>query len=196
MRRIPTARKEKLPEGFSYPLGSEAVSGVLGDVPQLSNARIWFVWRDEYWASNWRQKLKARGEVKLLEVTHSPLSGERELRVYSVPSDYSVAAREHLLAELPGVRLKLLTTGRSSVTRRILVYLDLADAEEAVNQSRQPTPGERLARSQTPLARRGCANRWPLKPPELPQRHHTRLRRYQVCSPVSPCLTGSSTQAL
>src|SRR5262249_7731743 len=121
MTLIPTLRKEPLPKGFLYPLGAEAISAALGDVPQLSDASIWFVWRDDYCASDWRQKLKARREVKLLEVTHSPLSGERELRAYSVPSDYSTAARERLMAELPGVRRKLLAPAHLSGTRRIVV---------------------------------------------------------------------------
>lgn len=163
MRVIPTARKQRLPKGFSYPLGAQAVSAALGDVAQLDNASIWFVWRDDYWASDWRQKLKLLGEVKLLEITHSPLSGERELRVYSVPSEYSVAAREHLFAELPEVRGKLLAPGPSSGTRRIVVSLDLSEAEGAVNKSRQPTPVERQVRNRESSTRRGCAQRSAMK---------------------------------
>lgn len=76
MRLIPTASKEKLPEGFSYPLGAEAISEVFDTVPHLENATIWFSWRDEYWASSWRKKIESRGSVTLLEVGASPLSGE------------------------------------------------------------------------------------------------------------------------
>jgi len=133
MRLIPTGTKERLPKGFSYPLGAEAISGALDGVPQLDSATFSFVWRDEYWASEWRQKLKARGHVKLLEVDHSPLSGERVLRVYSVPSDYSVVARDHLLAELPEVRRKLLVGDRPSKALRIVVTLSLSKAERAAN---------------------------------------------------------------
>ena len=87
MRLIPTARKEKLPKGFSYPIGAEGISEALNAVPHLENATIWFDWRDEYWASSWRKKLESRGSVKLLEVGVSPLSREPVLHVYSVPSE-------------------------------------------------------------------------------------------------------------
>lgn len=138
MRLIPTTRKEKLPKGFSYPLGAEAISAAFDGVPELTNATFWFKWRDEYWASEWRQKLKTHGDVKLLEVGHSPLSGERVLNVYSVPSEYAVVARDHLLAELPGVRRKLLDGGRSSKALRVVVILSLSEAEGSTRPSCQP----------------------------------------------------------
>jgi len=131
MRLIPTARKEKLPKGFSYPLGAEAISAAFHGVAQLDNSKIQFEWRDEYWASKWRKKLKTLGDVNLLEVGHSPLSGERVLRVFSVPSEYSVAARDHLLAELPQVRRQLLAAGSSSNQSRIVVTLSLSEAKRA-----------------------------------------------------------------
>lgn len=128
MHLIPTIRKEKLPKGFSYPLGAEAMSAAFDGVPQLASASLWFMWRDEYWASRWRQKLESHGEFMLLEVNHSPLSGERVLYVYSVPSDYSVVARERLSAEVPVVRQKLLAGSRA----RIVVTLSLSGAKGVV----------------------------------------------------------------
>jgi hypothetical protein len=116
MHLIPTARKEKLPKGFSYPLGAESISEAFEGVPHLQNATIWFDWRDEYWASRWRKKIKSHGSVKLLDVGASALSGEPVLRLYSVPSEYSLLAREHLLTELPRVRLKLL----AGIRRKLL----------------------------------------------------------------------------
>jgi hypothetical protein len=133
MRLIPTARKEKLPEGFSYPLGAESISEALDTVPPLQNATIWFNWRDEYWASSWRKKMESLGSFKLLEVGASPLSGEPVLRVYSVPSEYSLVAREHLLAELPRVRRQLLAGGRVAREVPIRVTLNLSEAEAAAN---------------------------------------------------------------
>ncbi len=81
MRPIPTIRKEKLPEGFSYPPGAEDISEAFDTVPHLENATIWFHWRDEYWASSWRKKIESHGSVKLLEFGSSPLSGEPVLRL-------------------------------------------------------------------------------------------------------------------
>ena len=133
MRLIPTVRKEKLPEGFSYPLGAEVISEVFDTVPHLENATIWFHWRDEYWASSWRKKIESRGSVKLLEFDASPLSGKPVLRLYSVPSDYSSVAREYLLAELPRIRRKLLAGGHAAKTGRITVALKLSEVGAAAN---------------------------------------------------------------
>ena len=70
MKLIQTTRKEKLPEGFSYPLGPEAISAALAGIPQFDNAEIWFHWRDEYWVSRWRKRVDARGVITLLRVSY------------------------------------------------------------------------------------------------------------------------------
>ncbi len=159
MRLIPTVRKEKLPEGFSYPLGAEGISEAFDTVPHLENATIWFHWRDEYWASGWRKKIESRGSVKLLEFGASPLSGEPVLRLYSVPSEYSSVAREHLLAELARVRRKLLAGGHAAKTGRITVTLSLSEAGAAANPQgrasrRQPIRSATKQRSSVPGSRR------------------------------------------
>ena len=133
MRLIPTARKEKLPKGFSYPLGAEAISEALDGVPHLAKAAIWFDWRDEYWASGWRKKIESRGSVNLLEIGASPLSGEPVVYVYSVPSEYSAVARDHLLAELARVRRQLFAAGQSSKTGGTCVTLNLSEVKAAAN---------------------------------------------------------------
>ena len=133
MYLIPTARKEKLPKGFSYPVVAEVISEALNGVPHLENATIWFDWRDEYWASSWRKKIESRGPVKLLEVGASPLSGDPVVHVYSVPSEYSMVAREHLLAELPRVRRRLLARGPAAKAAQMAVTLNLAQTHAAAN---------------------------------------------------------------
>jgi len=133
MNLIPTARKEKLPKGFSYPLGAEVISEAFEAVPHLEHATISFDWRDEYWASSWRKKIKNRGSVKLLEVGASRLSGDPVLRLYSVPSEYSLVAREHLLAELPRVRRRLLAGASARRVARITVTLNLLETTAAAN---------------------------------------------------------------
>jgi hypothetical protein len=141
MHLIPTARREKLPKGFSYPLGAEDISEAFADIPHLEHAALWFGWRDEYWCSSWRKKIESRGSVKLLEVGVSPLSGEPVLYVYSVPSEYSLVARGHLLAELPIVRRKLLTAGHAAKAVRIMVTLNLSGAKgKAIPRGRRGSP--------------------------------------------------------
>lgn len=127
-RLIPTAAKERLPSGFSYPMGAQGLSTALQDIPLLETARIWFSWRDEYWASEWRQKIAAQGEVTLLEISDSYAGHGRDLRVYAVPSEYSMAARERLLSEFPRVRRSLMAAGDFLGSLRISVTLRLADS--------------------------------------------------------------------
>jgi hypothetical protein len=155
MRVIRTSRKERLPKGFTYPLGALVISAALDDVPQLETASFWFQWRDDYWASEWREKLAARGEIRLLEVGFSPLSGERVLCVYSVPSEYSVVAREHLITELPRVRQALLSSRCSSRSARLQVTLRLSVADHAANKFTGPNAGwPRQSAIRTPLTAR------------------------------------------
>jgi len=128
MATFPTAAKEPLPKGFTYPLGAQAISAALGSVPGLENGRLWFSWRDEYWASEWRQKIAARGEVILLEVADSCLGPGRDVREYAVPSDYSLAVRARLLSELPRVRRVLTDGGASVELPRVKITFDLGGA--------------------------------------------------------------------
>jgi len=72
---IPTASKDRLPEGFTYPWGAQAISTALEGAPGLEDARIWFSWRDQFWASEWRQKIAELGEIILLEVGPRYLGG-------------------------------------------------------------------------------------------------------------------------
>jgi hypothetical protein len=151
MTLIPTAAKDRLPKGFSYPLGAQAVSIALEGIPVLNDARFWLSWRDEYWTSEWRQKIQALGQVTLLEVHDCYVSYGRDVRVYAVPSEYSVSARERLTAEFPKVRRALLAAGDSLGSSRVTVTLNLA---EAANRPLQVTPVLRSRSNHRPGDRR------------------------------------------
>lgn len=138
MRIIPTAMKEKLPKGFSYPLGAKAISEGLGLVV-IDKATLWFCWRDEYWASSWRDKIDRLGTVTLLEVSTAPFSADPVLRVYAVPSEYSLIARDHLLAELARVQKELLLKAPAERLKPVTVKLSLLDAG-AANKSVHANP--------------------------------------------------------
>jgi hypothetical protein len=113
---IPTDHKDKLPKGFSYPLGAEKLSMALGDVvPQAESMGLWFLWKDEIWTSNWRKRINDLGVVTLIAASYRKDGlessrlfgwGDWRLHVYAVPSEYNVAAREFLL----GGALKQLAT--------------------------------------------------------------------------------------
>ena len=107
MSLIKTASKEKLPKGFSYPLGAAAISAALEGIPQLDNILMWFSWRDEFWVSRWRKRLQAKGPLTLMRVAYSDYFGRWDVHVYSVPSNYTIFARETLRTELPSARARL-----------------------------------------------------------------------------------------
>src|SRR5882724_6416542 len=75
MELIKTAKKEKLPKGFSYPLGAEALCAALDGIQQFDKALLWFSWRDEFWVSRWRKRLQALGPILLLKISYSEYFG-------------------------------------------------------------------------------------------------------------------------
>jgi hypothetical protein len=128
MPLIPTASKDRLPEGFTYPWGAQAISTALEGVPGLEEARLWFSWRDEFWASEWRQKIAELGEITLLEVGPSYLGGGVDVRANAVPSEYSMAARERLISESPKLRSTLAAGSGPRGRPRPSIKLHLATA--------------------------------------------------------------------
>jgi hypothetical protein len=139
MLLIPTARKEKLPSGFSYPLGAQVICDALDGIPQATNAKFWFGWRDEFWVSKWRERLAARGTITLLEVTYKEYFGYWSFHVYSVPSEDSVFARDHLLRELHRVRSELIAAGNKSRNYHATVKLNLSEAKRPAINLPEPT---------------------------------------------------------
>jgi hypothetical protein len=131
---IPTTRKEKLPEGFSYPLGAEAISAGLEGIPQFDVAEIWFHWRDEYWVSRWRKRLDGHGVITLLRVSYFEYSEHWHIDVYSVPAQYSAMARQHLLAELPRIHAELSAAGPASKRVRLSVAFSLSQIDAVVRE--------------------------------------------------------------
>jgi len=128
MPLIPTASKERLPEGFTYPWGAQAISTALEGVHGLENARLWFSWRDDFWASEWRQKIAELGEITLLEVGPSYHGEGLDVRANAVPSEYAMAARERLDSESPKLRSALAAGSGQRGSPRTSIKLNLATA--------------------------------------------------------------------
>ncbi|WP_346842297.1 hypothetical protein RAL92_11670 [Metapseudomonas otitidis] len=95
---IPTHSKERLPQGFIYPLGAQVINELIGDVPQFGKIELCFNWKDDFRASRWRQRIQERGLVRLAAINYLSIWDEWRIYFYSVPSDCSVAARDFLLA--------------------------------------------------------------------------------------------------
>lgn len=136
MRLIPTARKEKLPRGFSYPLGAERISELLDGVPQVESMALSFSWRDAFRNSHWRRRVIDRGVVTLLDVSFSRYFGGWNVRVYSVPSEDVTAARERLEVELERVRQQLMAPRPASQVRVTLDLAAVGPASKAVANRR------------------------------------------------------------
>ena len=94
---IRTQSKEKLPKGFSYPVGASALSLVIGDIPQ-EDMELLFVWRDEFWKSKWQKRIDTLGVVTLIEARYWNTYDDWRLFAYAVPREYSAVARKFLLS--------------------------------------------------------------------------------------------------
>jgi len=97
---IPTRRRERLPEDFSYTLWPAKVTELLQDTPQREDAELVFHWRDEFWESHWRRRIQQQGTVTLISAEYtphwSPYFPKWKINVYSVPNEYLTAAQEIL----------------------------------------------------------------------------------------------------
>jgi hypothetical protein len=93
---IPTKFKEKLPVGFSYPIGAQAISEALKFTPQYSQLGLSFYWKDEFRTSSYATKIKAGGEIRVIEAHYTPTWNEWKLAIRAVPGTEAAAAREVL----------------------------------------------------------------------------------------------------
>jgi hypothetical protein len=104
---IRTIRKEKLPKGFSYPVGAEAISTVLVDVPQFRELAIYFSWKDTFWASKYNAKIRAAGKVTIVDVH---FWREWRMSVHAIPSEHSASARAQLSGLLNSLATQLIAS--------------------------------------------------------------------------------------
>jgi hypothetical protein len=110
MELIRTASRDKLPRGFSYPVGAEIVSSALHDIPQFSLMEIHFAWKDGFWTSRYNEKLKALGKITVLEVCYENWNGEWRIDVSAVPSEHKQIAGRQLSDALPRFARELAQT--------------------------------------------------------------------------------------
>jgi hypothetical protein len=111
---IKTIYKNKLPKGYSYPVGAEIISAGLSDVPQYDELEIGFRIKDEYWASRYNRKIKEAGDIIVLEASYFSYSWGSgwSIRISSVPSAFKKDASEKIISQvLPVLREQLLKAG-------------------------------------------------------------------------------------
>jgi hypothetical protein len=114
---IKTTSKDKLPKGYSYPIGAEIISAGLFEVPQYEDLRIGFWMKDEFCASRYNQKIKEAGDIIVLKVwyfSRSRYSNYWTIIISSVPSAFKKDASEKIVSQiLPVLREQLLKAGKN-----------------------------------------------------------------------------------
>ncbi|MCJ8170923.1 hypothetical protein [Atopomonas sediminilitoris] len=112
MHMILTKFKEKLPKGFSYPIGAEKISAGLASAPQLENLVLNFWHKDEFWASSYNERIKQKKPLKIIEIRYqNPTAGISSpqhmieagyyspswlIYVYAAPKEYLSEIKEQL----------------------------------------------------------------------------------------------------
>ena len=130
MQLIKTGHKDKLPKGFSYPLGAEAISAALDGIPQADTTGLRFSWRKWTRLPEWRKLIKNHGPFLLFRFHYFNYFGSWHGEVYAVPTEYVQAARQRLEEELPGLRSLLISRGEAITIRAPSIWLSAADAEK------------------------------------------------------------------
>lgn len=100
MKIIATKSKEKLPKGFSYPIGAERLSEELATAPQLKDFVLWFRWRAQYRASTYRNILDRKGKITIIEVRYKSMFDEWRIDIYAVPARQSAEVKALLKNEV------------------------------------------------------------------------------------------------
>ena len=131
---IKTSYKHKLPQGMSYPVGAEILSNALAGVPQYEELQIWFWFKDEYWASSYNRKIKEKGEIRILIVSHSSFSryvfDKWKIEINSVPSTHKKQVSEQLIEKvLPELRQRLIKAGSDAEYFNFNASFSLATGE-------------------------------------------------------------------
>jgi hypothetical protein len=144
MEQIPTEWKDKIPKNHSFPLSSKVMTEYLADVPQFSELKARYKYKDGFWASNYQRKLKEQGELMLFSVTYSnPMphhsssnsffeSGYYQptwvIDVVAIPREYVREAKESMQnMALPQARDWLIKVGlvNDHVPRKVSFFFDL-----------------------------------------------------------------------
>jgi hypothetical protein len=131
MELIPTRLKEKLPVGFSYPVGAETLSVSLRDAPCFDQLELWFSWKDHYWASDYREKLQSQGSIVVIDVNHYR---GFSIWLHSVPRSHANLARELIRAQaLPSLAQALRSSSAEAEGIRWSASFDLASSALSIN---------------------------------------------------------------
>lgn len=113
MELIPTKYKNKIPKGFSFPIGAKDISESLQGIPQYNKFELTFHDRDTFWSSKFHERIKGKDFITVIEISYSryranistPKDWEESgysnpnwvVRVYALPSEYRSNTKTQLL---------------------------------------------------------------------------------------------------
>jgi hypothetical protein len=152
MDLIPTRSKEKLPAGFSYPVGAEAISEALRGAPQFEEFVLQFAWRDNFWASQYQEKLAALGRISIVVVWY--FQGW-SIQVNSVPRAHAHVAKVLVLEQaLPALVQALQSAAENPTYFRWVAGIDLSSNSLITDAVEQGSKRNRLRKYRAPTRSR------------------------------------------
>lgn len=123
MEILRTLYKEKIPKGFSYPIGAEKISEALFEAINGDECEIRFSVRDDFWASSFNQRIKDELPLRIFQLIYSQphtnhsssqsmIDGgyydqKWKIEVNAVPTKYVSSAKRLLINELSEASLWL-----------------------------------------------------------------------------------------
>ena len=126
---IRTRLKEKLPKGFSYPVGAEMISTALEGIPHFQELSIRFSWKDRFWASKYNASVRAAGKLTMISVN---FWREWVISVHAVPSQHRNSAQVQLGTLLPVLANQLRAAPTEATHCRWEASYDLASSTLAI----------------------------------------------------------------
>jgi hypothetical protein len=109
---IPTLYKVRLPREFSYPIGAQALSEQLADVPHFADFRICFSDLVSAWKSKFQRIIAERSDYEIVRVR---LWAPFEISVYPVQRILKHTAHELVLSQgLPKLRAWIVQRGNQT----------------------------------------------------------------------------------
>ena len=152
MELIPTRSREKLPSGFSYPVGAEAISSALRDSSCFGDLVLDFYWKDIFWAAQYQEKLAASGRISVIV---AQFSQGWSICVNAVPRAYALAARTLVKEEaLPALARALRLEPEEPRYFQWVAALDLATGMLAASAVQQESKPSKLRKYRAPTRSR------------------------------------------
>jgi hypothetical protein len=113
---IPTTSKTKMPQGWSYPVGAEAISDSLQGILQFEFISLRFLWSNP--TSHWARQ-HDQSTMGLVTASYRPPSGPYplnwEIDVHGIPTEMKAKLKDEIITEvLPKVR-SWMTAQRTAV---------------------------------------------------------------------------------